>query len=464
MLNTIAKKERSLLLISSAILLFCFVFCHVTFSFFCRLESDDYTFLAYIRDKGFFGTIKFIYFSWEGAFGVVFISLLKIKFAMLFNSVFIHNIACLLLTFYCVFYFIKVILAKYLATTEKYYALILTTLIFADLYYNGLAINDTWYWLCGSVYFFMPPLLLFFTAVLINNSNKFLVIPAYVYFFIYGASRLNYSVILLSVLGALFLYYWFRKKIFHKTLFALCLIVLSSLIIYVLAPGNFIRRNEELKHVLTPDEFVTGPLKMCFWFIYRYITIKLPFHILFLFPAFFIGYLLKEKIEKALPSKKEKRKAIMWIITFCLFCIYMQSLSMFVAKGSQMPRTLEMVSIITVLCMLAVFILLGSRLKIEKLVLAASIICSLTASLFFLRRIYICYPVIQKYSVAVDARHATIEDAMLNFKGDTLELKKLPPASWLHSGELTRRNGPNPMNNIFLEEYYKPKFALDIEH
>lgn len=440
-----------------------FIVCHFTFSYYSRLESDDYTFLAYLRDKGFLGTIKFIYFSWEGAFGVLIISLIKIKFALLFNSVFLHNIACMLVTFYGMFYFIKTILSKYLATNEKYYALILSVLIYSDLYYNDLAINDTWYWLCGSVYFFMPPLLLFFIAVLINNTNKFLVILAYIYFFLYGASRLNYAAILLSILGILFLYYWFKKKTFNKTIFLLCLVVLVSLIIYVIAPGNYIRRNEELKRVLTLGDYIIGPLKMCFWFVYKYLTLKLPFHILFLLPALFIGYLLKDRIETVLPSKKHVLRTIIWITIFCFFCIYMQSLSMFIAKGGQMPRTLVMVSIVATLCMLAIIIIIGSKINAQKLVLTASIICSLTASLFLLRRIHICYPIIKKYSVAVDERHRTIENAVVNFTGDTLVLKKLPPASWLHSGELNKRAGENPMNNIFLEEYYKPKFALDIE-
>ncbi len=457
------KSQKYILLASLVILLVCLCICHFTFSYYSRLESDDYTFLAYLRDKGFFGTIKFIYFSWEGAFGVLLISLLKIKFALLFNSLIIHNIACALITFFSLFYFVKTILSNYLNVNEKHYALILSVLVYSNLYYNGLAINDTWYWLCGSVYFFMPPVLLYFAAILIENKNKYLILLAYLYFFIYGASRFNYAVILLSVLGILFLYHWFRKKVFNKILFALCIVVLAALIIYVIAPGNYIRRNEELKKVLSLGDYIIGPVKMCFWFIYRFILLKLHFHLIFLIPAFFVGSLLKENIEKILPSKQSRLKVITWIIVFCIFCIYMQSLSMFIAKGTQMPRTLEMVSIITVLCMLAIFMIIGSGLKTRKILWATSVIGLAAGSLFLLRRIYICYPTIKKYSVAVDERHRTIENAIRNFSSDTLVLKKLPPASWLHSGELNKRAGPNPMNNIFLEEYYRPKFALDIE-
>lgn len=455
--------KKNIYLYTSLALLICFCICHFAFSYHSRLESDDYNLIGYLNNKGFFGTIKFIYLSWEGAFGVLVISLLKIKFALLFNSILIHDIVSTVITFYCFYYFIKTILAQYLAITENHYPFILTILIYVNLYYNDLAINDTWYWLCGSVYFFMPILLLFFIAVLINNTNKFLVILAYVYFFLYGASRLNYAVILLSVLGIMFLYYWFKKKTFNKTIFLLCVLVLSSLIIYVIAPGNYIRRNEELKQVLTLGDYIVGPLKMCFWFIYRYIILKLPYHILFMLPALFIGYLLKEKIEAVLPSKKHVLKFITWIFVFCFFCIYMQSLSMFIAKGGQMPRTLVMVSVITALCMLAVFIIIGSKIEARKTLLTVSIVCSLIASLFLLRRIYICYPIIKKYSAAVDERHRTIENAIMNFKGDTLVLKNLPPASWLHSGELKKRAGNDPMNNVFLESYYQPPFLLDVE-
>ncbi|MEO6306143.1 MAG: DUF6056 family protein, partial [Bacteroidia bacterium] len=277
-------------------------------------------------------------------------------------------------------------------------------------------------------------------------------------------SRFNYAVILLSILAAIFLYFWVYQKKFNKTVFCLGLVVLTALIIYVIAPGNYIRRNEELTHVLTIKDYLIGPFKMSFWFIYKYIILKLPFHLLFMFPAFFIGYLLKDHLIAVMPTNKKILRFIIWTIVFCLFCTYMQSLSMFIAKGSQRERTLEMLSIITTFCIIIIFVVIGANIKFQKIVLVVSIICSLGASLFLLRRIYVSYPVISKYSVAVDERHRTIENALKNFNGDTLVLKKLPSSSWLHSGELTKRAGGNPMNNIFLEEYYKPKFALDIEN
>ena len=454
---------KNTIIYASLVMLASLLICHFTFSYYGRLESDDYNLIAYLRDKGFFGTISFIYMEWEGAFGVLLVSLLKIKFTVLINSLFIHNIVSTIITLYSVFYFIRTILLRYFSVHEKNYALILSILIYSDLYYNDLAINDTWYWLCGSIYFFMPCLLLFFTAILINNNNKYLNTLAYFYFFIYGASRFNYSVILLSILGLILLYYWCKNKIVHKKIVLLFLLVLLALIIYVIAPGNYVRRNEELKHVLTLSDYAIGPLKMWFGFIYKYLILKLPFHMLFMIPAFLIGHYLKESIHKLYPDRKQVLQIIILIVLFCTFCIYMQSLSMFVAKGSQRDRTLEMLSMICSFGMLAVFMLIGSRVKSRNFIFIISIICILGSSIFLLRRVYISYPIIKKYAVAVDERHRTIKNALKGLVGDTLVLKKLPPFSWLHSGEFENRKGSNPMNNIFLENYYQHKIILDVE-
>ena len=100
----------------------------------------------------------------------------------------------------------------------------------------------------------------------------------------------------------------------------------------------------------------------------------------------------------------------------------------------------------------------------QKLFLALDMFCMFSSSFLLIRRLHVCYPLIIKYAVATKERHTIIKKALVEFKGDTLKLKKLPPSSWLHGGELNKRSGPDPMNNIFLENYYSPKFALDIEN
>ncbi len=456
--------QKKVFLYTALGLLFSFFICHFTFSFFNDLESDDFILLTYLRDKGYFGTIKFIYLEWEGAFGVLLISLLKIKFTLLVNSVFIHNVTSCFFTIFCFYYFFKACFKKYLHTESMYYTAITTIIVYCNIYYNNLALNDSWYWLCGSVYFFMPALLMLFIGALINNTNKSLIYLAYIYFFIYGASRFNYSVITLSILTLIFLFYWFTEKKIQKTVLILICIVFVALVIYVVAPGNYIRRNDELKHVLTLKDYMVGPLKMSFAFIMKYLVFKSPFHFLFLFPILFIGYLLKEKLNSLLENPKKTRKTILSILALALFCVYVQCFSMFLAKGSQRERTLEMLSIICTLCLTAIFLIIGSKLNAQKVLFSLSLTCMLCASLLLLRRIYICFPVIKPYAIAVQERHQTIKDALQNFKGDTLKLKKLPPSSWLHSSELGKRNGPTPLNNVFLEEYYKPKFAIDLQN
>jgi hypothetical protein len=455
--------KKNIYFYASLTLLLCFCICHFTFSYFSTLESDDYNLIAYIRDKGFFGTIKFIYMEWEGAFGVLLISLLKIKFTLLTSSLFLHNVLSCIITVYCFYYFIKSCFVKLFNLHQSQYPIILTIIIYANIYYNNLALNDTWYWLCGSIYFFMPALLLFFTGVILNSSNKYLLYGAYTYFFIYGASRFNYSVITLSILGLLFLYFWFKHKTINKTVLLLIVFVIAALIIYVIAPGNYIRRNDELKQVLTISDYLIGPLKMVVAFILKYIVLKFPFHLIFLIPALYIGYCIKDKIKLIIPTQQKLLKTLVYFMGFMLFCIYVQCFSMFLAKGSQVGRTLEMLCIICSFVFLIYFLLIGAFIEWQKVFFGLGLVCMFISSFLLIRRIQICYPIVTKYAVATNERHNIIKKALLEFKGDTLKLKKLPPSSWLHSGELKKRAGSDPMNNLFLEEYYKPKFALDIE-
>ncbi|MDP1801700.1 MAG: DUF6056 family protein [Bacteroidota bacterium] len=455
--------KKNIYLYTALFLLISFGICHFTFSYFNTLESDDYNLIAYIKEKGFFGTIWFIYMEWEGAFGVLLISLLKIKFTLLTGSLFLHNVLSCIITLYCFYYFIKACFVRLHILQKDHFPIILAILIYTNIYYNNLALNDTWYWLCGSIYFFMPAVLLFFIGVILNQTNKYLVYIAYAFFFIFGASRFNYSVITLSVLCLLLFYFWIKNKTINKTMLLLLTLVLAALVIYVIAPGNYIRRNDELKSILTLSDYVIGPLKMASSFIYKYIILKAPYHALFLLPALFIGFSIKDRIQILIPTKQKLFSIGLYLVGFLLFCIYVQCFSMFLAKGSQVNRTLEMLCIICSFIFMVFFLMIGAFLHLKKLYLPLGITCMLVSSLLLLRRIHICYPIIKKYSIAVDERHRTIENAMKNFTGDTLVLKKLPPASWLHCGELKKRAGTDPMNNIFLENYYKPKFALDIE-
>jgi hypothetical protein len=414
------NKENKFVHYAAIVLVLSFCFCHFLFSYYCRLESDDYTFLAYIRDKGFFGTIKFIYLSWEGAFGVLIVSLLKIKMALLLNSVFLHNVICSIITFYCFYYFFKTCFSKFLQIETRSHAFLLTAILYSEVYYNDLGINDTWYWLCGSVYVFMPSLLLFFTAVIINNSNKFLIGLAYFYFFLYGASRLNYAAILLFILGSLFLYFFFKEKKIHKTLFILCSLVLVSLIMYVIAPGNYVRRSEELKAVLGLKDYLIGPIKMSVQYILKYLIFKAPYHLLFLFPAVYIGYTLKDQLSTIFLDRFKPWKIILFFSLFALACIYVQSLSMFIAKGSQTSRTLEMTSMIVSTCLAVIFMIFGTQFRSFPPLSYISMVCLFIASFFLIRRVWLCVPIIKSYSAAVDERHKTINEAMKNFTGDTL--------------------------------------------
>jgi hypothetical protein len=309
----------------------------------------------------------------------------------------------------------------------------------------------------------MPSLLLFFTGVLLTGSNKYLIYLAYFYFFIFGASRFNYSVITLSILSLMFLFFWFKNRAINKTVLGLIILVFTALIIYVIAPGNYIRRNDELKHVLTFSDYLIGPLKMAAQFIYKYIVLKFPYHVLFLIPTVYVGYSLRDRIKQIVPTKQMLMRVILVVTGLLIFSIYIQCFSMFIAKGSQVSRTLEMLCIICCLIFIIYFLLIGAFINFQKLYFLITLISLFGASFLLIRRLQICYPIITKYAAASDEMHATIRQAVKEFKGDTLILKALPPSSWLHSGDLKKRAGSDPMNNIFLENYYKPKFVLDVE-
>ena len=460
-------KKKNALILSSSIMFISLTFCYLYIAYFNRFASDDYYFMAMTSEKGVWESAKFFYFNWEGAFFGFLYNFTVSNLMSIFTTPFLYNLFLFISSFIFLYLFIYLIFQTIGNVDNKLIVFFLTTISISNLYYNDLAIAEVWYWMVGGAYMIFPPIILFVLALFVSTKNKYINLLCLILFFILGMVRLNYSITLLTIL---FFYsiisYANTKQLNKKTLIAFT-IVLFSILIYLIAPGNYIRHSQFTSKIsFNIVDIVKISFNMSNSYFKEYIIVKLHFHLLFLLPTLYIGYLIKDSIVKILYSKKSI------VIVFLLFSfgfyvlLFEQSLIMYIAKGGQTKRTLPFINILFTIYIEVMLLYLGAFLININIIKLFFVISILGGSVLLLRRFELNKDIVSAFAKASDERISKIQNAVNNYSIlpiDTLKLSKLPNSGWLHSGEIVKYPNVDPMNNDFLKYYFKAKFIIDLD-
>lgn len=260
---------------------------------------------------------------------------------------------------------------------------------------------------------------------------------------------------------------YIKIKSFNKNIIIAFSLVCLSILIYLIAPGNYIRHSQFTSRIsFSLVDIITNSFSMSNSYIKEYILAKLHFHMLFLLPTVYIGYLIKDSMSKLLLHKKNA-VIIFILLSFGFYVLLLeQSLIMYIAKGGQTKRTLPMINMLFTIYLEVIFLYLGAffvHINIAKLFLVIGI---LGGSALLFRRFELNKNIVSAFAKASDERIFVIQNAVNNYSTfpiDTLKLTKLPNAGWLHSGEIVKYPNPDPMNNDFLRYYFKAKFIIDLD-
>ena len=439
--------------------------CFITLSWFNRFSNDDYEFLKIAADLGVLSGIKYFYLTWEGAFFAEFLNISLASIGSIFSlPPFVFNltiISCLGFSFY---YLIKTVIKEYLLINSFLLPFSCVLIILSALFYNDLALSEVWFWFIGSSAYLLSLSILFLATqiLIIKNQESKKIYFALFLMFIFGGTRLNYSIILLNLLSILIISTYISPHLLNrKLLVTIFLFLLAGTFIYVIAPGNYIRKsNFHISYNLV--DIISNTLLISITYFKKFLIQKVIYHLIFIFPLFFLFDHIKIK-------NQIKRSALnRWIILgafIVISSIITHSLILYLAKGFQTYRALPLVNFIVlaylVFCIFYLYQMLKEKLKLYFNYMG--FVFLILGSLLFFKRTIINYPVVKEYSEAVDNREALIINMKNeNKKLEVLFLKPLPPSGWLHSAEIGVRS-KNPSNNIRLENYYKLPFKIDLD-
>lgn len=429
-----------------------FIISYLIIAWFNRFTKDDFDFLALSRDNTILDNIIYFYFNWEGPVGGLIIWFTSLSFFIHFQSPFVVNLISLvfILTGIAVFY-------KNLLKINTLLSLAIAGFISIDMYYNGLIIPEVWFWMNGNyVYLAFLGMILLGTGFL--QSTKYYWFGIFIFLFA-GSMRLNFSAILLTGFGLVFIYKIINKEKLNWRFYLPFFLLLAGTVVYVIAPGNYVRKSHyDISYNIS--DILSGVLTMSGDYLYRYVFIKFPFHFVFLFPISYLLYSLKNRYQvlKYLLTVRN----VMKLMAFAFLILLVQNFIMYMARGYITPRTLTMVSFVfsSTLAITIAFIMSFIPSKIH---IKLAYVTVILVSLLVFRRTYLNFPVVKKYANAVDQRTLLILDYKENYSKnpiDTLFVDPLPPSGWLHSSEIYPVDNPNSWSNNNFKHYYNLPFEV----
>jgi len=445
------KKDNTLFYLSLLVSLI-FILSYLIIAWFNRFTKDDFIFLEMARDNLILENVRYFYFNWEGPLGGLIIWFTSLPFFEHFQTPYIVNVISLNLIIIgiAVFY-------KSLFKTNAILSLTFSGFIAMDMYYNGLAISEVWFWMNGNfVYLALFGVILLGIGLLL--SNKYYWFGVFIFLFA-GSMRLNFSAILLFSFGLIFIYKVINNEKLTWRFYLPFFLLLAGTLIYIVAPGNYIRKSHfEISYAIS-DIFIAVS-KMSIDYLYDYVLVKFPYHLVFLFPISFLLHLRQDEYPriKSLLSAKN----IAYLIVFAIFVLLVQNFVLYMAKGSNTLRTLTMVSFVFS-STLAIILTYFLSIVHKRISIRFAYIALFFAAMLLIRRTHINYPIVKNYSEAVDERTHLILDYKENYSSnpiDTLLLDPLPPSGWLHSSEITSIESTSDWINEGIEDYYKLPFKI----
>lgn len=423
--------KKNTLLIASGCMVFLFACCYLLISIYNRHCADDFDAIRDVNLYGIFGSVKHCYMSWEGSFtqGIV-----NYPMSQLFKhsvSLFWYNaisLVCLALSCYAL---TAHICKKQLNLTGAPVVL-LSGSVLATLFYTSPAVSEVWFWLVGSASYLWPLTFLFLALyfILKREENGYNLLLACIFSFLFAGSRLNYPVIIGFFYFLILLNDYRRTKKINGKLLLPFIFLGIGLVVYVIAPGNFVRRGYAEPGIsMAPLAVITHLVKGSFRIILYNNLFQLPYMAVMLSPVLFIAVSSNEAIPEKYKTLNLKRTLLRLLLLY-LGAMFVHTVIMYFALGDAggSPRTRLLLHLVFCVLFACFYFLLGLRYR-EKLVNKFTMFFTLFVAgcLLFVYKILHEVPVNKTYARAYDRQTEMIFAAKQNFSKHPIETLFLPP-------------------------------------
>jgi hypothetical protein len=204
--------------------------------------------------------------------------------------------------------------------------------------------------------------------------------------------------------------------------------------VYVLAPGNYVRRGyAEANISLAVSTVVKHLVKGTFRIVLYNHLFQLPYIAVILTPVILVAAIFHEKVPQRIKDL-DLKKALFRLVLLYLGALFVHTFIMYFALGDAggSPRTRLLLHLIFCVFFAGIYFLLGLRYR-DKLqhAFVPFFIMLFTGCLLFVYKLFHEVPVDRTYAQAYDRQTEMILDAKRNFQNKpigTLYLPPLPPS------------------------------------
>jgi len=172
--------------------------------------TDDYNFIAIVRERGIWALVSEWYMCWQGRFGTFFLSGVMFK---IFG--FQHNLITITLVQLAMGYSSVYMLLRWLFPVARKGQMALISVLTLNLSLKSLVDFASFYWPCASLYVTLVFLTIVLVALIFNPKIKNLIayvciVPLAV---LLGGGAETYTPMIIMCLGIVWLYFLIKKKI-----------------------------------------------------------------------------------------------------------------------------------------------------------------------------------------------------------------------------------------------------------
>ncbi len=459
------SKSYTVLLSSILALFVCLL---LMLCYFNRLATDDYYFIWDVRNHGIIKGVTSQYLEWCGRFAATFFMDIFYKWFDVEHTYYsFFPFLSALLLFSGLYTLLQKTCSIINLALTKYQTVLAAASFSALLFFLSIDIGESWFWFCGmSSYLWSIIAFIWGIAFLLNTKKSKRSLFASILCFIYiGGSSEVYSVIY-GLLMISYLFYQYKKltsltvlfaAAYHKRLLIILIPFAISFLIFLVAPGNYLRDGLFPEHQFWYSFFITA--KSFVKFGVFYLPLKLHYILIFTVPFLLLGNTFKEKQNKLFDTSfKSIFKQLSFAFVSVLFIFFLLVAYVMVETGP--PRIWFLVSfLLSIYCSL-IFFYAGYKglltIKQLRIIKNVSLVLGFCTLIFHLIN---HYSIASTYARANDERIMTIKELNEQITKDTLIfLDPLPPSGMLYSTEIA--SDTSHFTNKELRLGYNLKFHI----
>jgi len=456
--------KRYTLLLSFVLLLF--VALYGMLCFYSRLATDDYYFIWDVRHHGIITGVTSQYMEWCGRFAATFLMDVIYKVLDVGQTWYFTFPLLSFLVLIGGMYRLMAVTAYHLKlkiTTQQ--RLLLALSFTALLYFLSIDIAETWFWYCSlSSYLWSVIAFVWGLVFLFAPGSTVLSLLLSLGCFVYvGGSSEVYSVVY-GILLLLFIIYRYKQKNkvsaflsdqLNRRLIIVYGVLGISFLIFLVAPGNYLRDELFPKHQFFYSFFITSKS------IVKFSALYLPFRLLYIF-AFAMPFLVVGKsVSSTLKiSISFKTFFISATVLFSALLLIFFLMVAYVMVETGPPRIWFIVSfLLAAYCSAVCFYAGYATLFNDKKVNIIKNISLFTGGGLLLYHLFSQHAIASAYARAQDERIVYLTHLNTTLKKDAIILvPALPPGGMLYSSEI--QADTNHFSNKEIRLGYELKFHV----